>query len=250
MAVRSKTQKASSGKSAGAAGSKSKGKPSARLASRSDKSAGKKMAKSQAKANGKTVIAKALKGAALAVKTVKALAAKPGAKSESKKAPANGPTVETVMTKAGKTGRGGKAAKGGNPNAAAVERVTERLMGRVSAEPTSDTVCREVACEGLGTSAGYCRLHYIKNWKKIKRKEVILKEGKLNQYIEELVSKYPEKYIEAIRLDLANDKEFAKVIVDLDLDENDDDFDSEGSGEGDVGIDTLKREFEEDADAF
>ena len=40
-------------------------------------------------------------------------------------------------------------------------------------------VCREVACEGLGTTAGYCRLHYIKNWRKIKRKEVILKEGKL-----------------------------------------------------------------------
>lgn len=134
--------------------------------------------------------------------------------------------------------------------AAAVEKVTERLMGRVSTGPVFDSVCREVACEGLGTSAGYCRLHYIKNWKKIKRKDVILKEGKLNQYIEELVAKYPEKYIEAIRQDLANDKEFAKVIVDLDLDENDDDFEGEGGGEADAGIDSIKREFEDETETF
>lgn len=113
-----------------------------------------------------------------------------------------------------------------------------------------DTVCREVACEGLATSGGYCRLHYIKNWKKIKRKEVILKEKKLNQYIEELVVKYPDKYIEAIRQDLANDKDFAKVIYDLDLDEGVDDFDVEGGDSVDSLIDTIKRDFEDEGDAF
>ena len=82
-----------------------------------------------------------------------------------------------------------------------------------------DSICREVACEGLATSGGYCRMHYIKNWKRIKRKELIIKEGKLNRYIEELVAKYPEKYIEAIRQDLASDKDFSKVIHDLELDE-------------------------------
>jgi hypothetical protein len=110
-------------------------------------------------------------------------------------------------------------------------------------------VCREIACEGLSTTAGYCRLHYIKNWRKIKRKEIILKEGKLNQYIEELVAKYPDKYIEAIRQDLATDKEFSKVISDLDLDESSDDF--EGDGENvDALIDTIKRDFDDEGDAF
>jgi hypothetical protein len=110
-------------------------------------------------------------------------------------------------------------------------------------------VCREIACEGLATTAGYCRLHYIKNWRKIKRKEIILKEGKLNQYIEELVAKYPDKYIEAIRQDLATDKEFSKVISDLDLDESSDDF--EGDGENvDALIDTIKRDFDDEGDAF
>ena len=92
-----------------------------------------------------------------------------------------------------------------------------------------------------------CRLHFIKNWKKIKRKELILKEGKLNQYIEELVVKYPDKYIEAIRQDLASDKDFAKVIYDLDLDEGVDEFDAEGESL-DALIDTIKRDFDDEGD--
>ena len=60
-----------------------------------------------------------------------------------------------------------------------------------------------------------------------------IREGKLNQYIEELVAKYPDKYIEAIRHDLTHDKEFAKVITDLDLDETSDDFEGDqDSAEG------------------
>ncbi|MEO5970344.1 MAG: hypothetical protein ABIQ95_10495 [Bdellovibrionia bacterium] len=122
--------------------------------------------------------------------------------------------------------------------------------GSGASEGVVETVCREVACEGLATSGGYCRLHYIKNWKKIKRKEAILREKKLDQYIEELVSKYPDKYIEAIRQDLANDKDFAKVIHDLDLDEGTDDFDGEGGESMDSLIDTIKRDFDDDGDAF
>ncbi len=146
----------------------------------------------------------------------------------------------------------GKGAQGKNSAAvaaaAAVQKMTSRLTGR-SLEASTEAVCREVACEGLGTTAGYCRLHYIKNWRKIKRKEVILKEGKLNIYIEELVAKYPEKYLEAIRSDLTNDKEFANVIHDLDLDESIDDFEGEGS-DSDTVIDTIKREFDDDTETF
>ncbi len=52
---------------------------------------------------------------------------------------------------------------------------------RISYDANGEAVCREVACEGLSTSSGYCRMHYIKNWKKIKRKDLILQEGQLNQ---------------------------------------------------------------------
>jgi hypothetical protein len=175
----------------------------------------------------------AIKGAALKVSAPK----KPGAPISAAKAEAN---KKGVAAAAGKALANAKAAK--SPHL-----VKSPLS---SGRGLSDSdVCREIACEGLATTAGYCRLHYIKNWRKIKRKEIILKEGKLNQYIEELVAKYPDKYIEAIRQDLATDKEFSKVISDLDLDESSDDF--EGDGENvDALIDTIKRDFDDEGDAF
>ena len=126
------------------------------------------------------------------------------------------------------------------------------LTARGSLASASEGICREVACESVATTGGYCRLHYIKNWKKIKRKEIILSEGRLNQYIEELVAKYPDKYLEAIRHDLSNDREFAKVIYDLDLDEGLDEFESE-SESAETVVDVRGaggRDFEDDSEGF
>lgn len=103
--------------------------------------------------------------------------------------------------------------------------------------------CREAGCELDATAEGYCRTHYIRNWRKIKRKEVILKEGKLNQYIEELVNKYPEKYIEAIRQDLALDRDFSKVVQDLELNISVEDEDVESES-----IDSLLDNIRKDLD--
>lgn len=136
--------------------------------------------------------------------------------------------------------KGGKGAKGGKGGSA-----------RARALAAGEDSCREVACESLATTGGYCRLHYIKNWRMIKRKESILGEGKLTQYIEELVSKYPDKYIEAILLDLADETAFAKVVLDLELDESVEEFaEGEGGDEAAEGtIDSLRREIEpEDAE--
>ncbi len=147
-----------------------------------------------------------------------------------------------------------KVVPAGKPEVAKVSKTEAKASAAAAraaakAAANEEVVCREVACENLATTGGYCRAHYIKNWKKIKRKEVILKEKKLNQYIEELVLKYPDKYIEAIRQDLANDKEFAKVIHDLDLDESVDDFDMDGDNVDSV-IDSIKRDFEDEGEAF
>ncbi len=130
----------------------------------------------------------------------------------------------------------------------AVTASAQRSMSR-SDRGESETGCREAACEGLATSAGYCRLHYIKNWKKIKRRELVLKEGKLNKYIEELVSKYPEKYIDAIRHDLSTDKEFSKVVRDLELDESIDDFEAENEAIDSI-IDNIRRDIDDDTETF
>ncbi len=199
----------------------------------------------------------------------KPVAAPKGAKPASTKAmPAKAPVEKNKAAKpapaAAKAGKGGAPAK--KPEAATkpelhVKGKSEALTKakapakapkapRMRAEGHGAPVCREVACELMCTTGGYCRMHYIKNWKKIKRKEMILKEKKLNHYIEELVSKYPDKYIEAIRQDLASEKDFAKVIADLEIEEGMDDFESVDTESAEGMIDNLKRDFEDDGDVF
>ena len=175
-------------------------------------------------------------------------ASKKGAAPAAAPAQASAKPVAPASAKPAAATKAATGKKGGKKSKEVVPR--ERMAGpsiRVTYDANGEAVCREVACEGLATSNGYCRMHYIKNWKKIKRKEVILKEGKLNQYIEELVVKYPDKYIEAIRQDLANDKDFAKVIYDLDLDESVDDFDGEGESI-DAIVGDIKRDFDDEGD--
>lgn len=82
--------------------------------------------------------------------------------------------------------------------------------------------CREPACTKQAILAEHCRLHYIKNWRRIKRKGDILSTGRLNNYIESLVEKYPDKYLDAIEFDLSNDQEWINLINELEPGQADD----------------------------
>lgn len=113
--------------------------------------------------------------------------------------------------------------------------------------------CREPGCDHDHSLAGYCRLHYIKNWRKIKRKEAIIASGQLNNYVEELVNKYPDKYLEVIRQDLASEKDWAKVVVDLELESSEEE--SGGDDESDAMPETVRGgssrgEFEDEGESF
>lgn len=85
-------------------------------------------------------------------------------------------------------------------------------------------VCHEPSCDHLATALGFCRMHYIKNWKRIKLKEEILNSGRLRTFLVELANKYSEKYLHALRHDLQDDESLARVIRELDLRETDDDL--------------------------
>lgn len=138
----------------------------------------------------------------------------------------------------------GKAAKASTSVEATLIEVT--VTSTEKSKSAAKEMCREIGCDLFATSAGYCRLHYIKNWKRIKRREAILKEGKLNRYIEELVAKYPDKYIEAIRQDLAADKDFSKVVTELELEEALDNYDAEDAESIDSLIEGIKRDYDDD----
>jgi hypothetical protein len=112
--------------------------------------------------------------------------------------------------------------------------------------------CREPGCEHDFTINGYCRLHYIKNWRKIKRKEAIIASGQLNNYVEELVSKYPDKYLDVIRQDLASEKDWVKVVVDLELESSEEE--ASGDEEADSAVEGVRGgsrgDFDDDSDSF
>ena len=193
--------------------------------------------------------------------------AKPEAKKvEAKKVETKKPEAKKEVAAAPKSAPVAQAAKGPSSRAAAaapkaagsaivaktskpVKKAVSKAGSGLTAHGLGDS-CREVACENMATTGPYCRMHYIKNWRRIKNKEKILSENRLIGFIEELVSKYPEKYIEAIRGDLASEKEFAKVIIDLDLDESSDEFEGEGGENVENIIDTIRRDFDEEGEGF
>ncbi|MFC2074996.1 hypothetical protein ACFLRA_01840 [Bdellovibrionota bacterium] len=95
-----------------------------------------------------------------------------------------------------------------------------------AAAPTKE--CAFGSCEEVAITGDYCRYHYIANWRRLKAKERVLAEKRLNKYIEELTSRYPEEYLEVIRKDLSSDKSFHELLQDLDIEElstSSDDFD-------------------------
>ncbi|MGZ3769052.1 MAG: hypothetical protein ACXVCP_00120 [Bdellovibrio sp.] len=93
--------------------------------------------------------------------------------------------------------------------------------------------CRARDCDQIATVDAYCRYHYLLFWKKIQVRKKILADGKLERYVEELTSRYPDKFLEMIRRDLRTEKDFLAAIQELEIDES--------AGEN---------EFEEDTSAY
>lgn len=89
--------------------------------------------------------------------------------------------------------------------------------------------CRVRDCDQISGVEGYCRYHYLLLWKKIQVRRKILVDGKLERYVEELTSRYPDKFLEMIRKDLRTEKDFLGAIAELEIDEsaNENEFEDE-----------------------
>ena len=90
-------------------------------------------------------------------------------------------------------------------------------------KPETDE-CLARGCENPASTAGYCRYHYIAMWTEIKKKQKVLEEGKLQDFIESLVNKYPINFIESIITDLIDDKSFYEMLKDMDIDASEDSY--------------------------
>ncbi|XGC79405.1 hypothetical protein ACES2L_08700 [Bdellovibrio bacteriovorus] len=93
--------------------------------------------------------------------------------------------------------------------------------------------CRARDCDQIAAVDAYCRYHYLLFWKKIQVRKKILADGKLERYVEELTSRYPDKFLEMIRRDLRTEKDFLGAIQELEIDES-----------------ATENEFEEDTSAY
>lgn len=80
--------------------------------------------------------------------------------------------------------------------------------------------CRAMDCDQIGLVDGYCRYHYLYFWKKIQVRKKILADGKLERYIEELTSRYTDKFIELLRKDTRTEKDFLAAVQELELDDS------------------------------
>ena len=86
--------------------------------------------------------------------------------------------------------------------------------------------CLERNCDAPASTKGFCRLHYISNWKNVKKREAILIDGKLQDFIEDLAKKYPLKSIELVLNDLSDEKSFFAALNEMDIESMDDDQDT------------------------
>jgi hypothetical protein len=107
--------------------------------------------------------------------------------------------------------------------------VDEEPAALAPPEPTPEVVltdaegrryCRVKDCDQLANVDAYCRYHYLLYWKRIQVRKKILTEGKLERYIEELTARYPDKFLDMLRKDLSNEKEFLLAIQELEIDES------------------------------
>lgn len=71
-------------------------------------------------------------------------------------------------------------------------------------------ICKEADCKNEQTTIGYCRLHYLKNWKKIREKQKKKAAASLNKYVEHIMRKRPDDFVDAVKEDLRHAGRFEK----------------------------------------
>ena len=117
----------------------------------------------------------------------------------------------------------------------------QTLIQKLDFSSTKDDDCLFKNCDNPATTMGYCRFHYIKEWKEIKSKQEILGGKRLASLIEEIIKKYPTPYIESLLSDLQCEQSFYLALRELNIESNYDELDDNDDGDLETSeIPTLK----------
>jgi len=75
-------------------------------------------------------------------------------------------------------------------------------------------ICMETDCNDEATTDGYCRLHYLKNWKRVKLEKDERASKRLNAYIRSVMRRNPDGYMEEIKQDIELNKFDPEASID------------------------------------
>lgn len=81
----------------------------------------------------------------------------------------------------------------------------------------SERICAQSGCTSAPQTKGYCRLHYISNWKHIQFNNQVKAERRLNAYIDKVAKKYPKDYLEKIKEGLEDEGRFKEMAQELEI---------------------------------
>ena len=103
-------------------------------------------------------------------------------------------------------------------------------------------ICKETACVSEQTTDGFCRLHYLKNWKIIRTEKKKKSLRSLNKYIDNIIKSAPDRYVDTLKENLRSPLDFNSSTTGyFSKDDFDDVMDELGYKEDlDVLIDNIK----------
>ncbi|MFM8270247.1 MAG: hypothetical protein ACKN9V_08675 [Pseudomonadota bacterium] len=110
------------------------------------------------------------------------------------------------------------------------KKVSSPKKAAAKATDKKEKTCSVASCKKEASSQGYCRLHYISNWKHIRFNEKVKAERRLNAYVDRIAKKYPQDFLEKIKETLEDEKKFKEMVSELDIEveispkETDDEF--------------------------
>jgi hypothetical protein len=100
-------------------------------------------------------------------------------------------------------------------------------MKSTAKKATKVKYCAQPECKEKAQSQGFCRLHYIANWKQLKADKKDRAEKRLNAYVDRLAKKYPSDYMERIKEGLEDEEKFKASVAELDLESDEENSETE-----------------------
>ncbi len=69
-------------------------------------------------------------------------------------------------------------------------------------------LCKEQGCFNQATTSGYCRFHYLKNWKKLRVERQKKASKNLNRYIDNILRSDPDQALAKLKYDIRSEISF------------------------------------------